>query len=187
MNTTQTPVTLDDLRRRFNRGERFKFLHFWGHRIPADGAITQSCFSQWYASPFTIDDVRYPTAEHFMMASKAKLFSDEVALEKILRAKSPAEAKRIGREVLGFDETKWSEHRFAIVVAASKAKFAQNAEMCRFLVGTNDRVLVEASPVDRIWGIGLAAADHGANNPNQWKGLNLLGFALMVARLELAP
>jgi ribA/ribD-fused uncharacterized protein len=185
MSTVRPPTTLESLRHRFNQGERFKFLHFWGHRVPADGSVTQSCFSQWYSSPFVLEGIRYPTAEHFMMAEKAKLFGDEAAFTKVLGAKSPAEAKRIGREVRGFDEDIWKTHRFDIVVAASQAKFSQNPEMGRFLAGTKDRVLVEASPVDRVWGIGLAATYEAANNPNLWKGLNLLGFALMAVRSEL--
>jgi len=117
-----------------------------------------------------------------MMAEKARLFGDGEAREKIVAAASPAAAKKLGRGVRGFHEQRWARARFDIVVAASRAKFGQNPELAEFLVGTKNRVLVEASPVDRIWGIGLAATNGAAMNPEKWRGLNLLGFALMVAR-----
>jgi ribA/ribD-fused uncharacterized protein len=66
------------------------------------------------------------------------------------------------------------------------AKFAQHPDLAGFLLGTRERVLVEASPVDRVWGIGLAAGDERAGSPREWRGLNLLGFALMAAREALA-
>jgi ribA/ribD-fused uncharacterized protein len=92
----------------------------------------------------------------------------------------------MGRRVQGFDEEVWAAARFDIVVAASVAKFGQHPELCGFLLGTAGRVLVEASPQDRVWGIGLAADDMRARDPRQWLGLNLLGFALMRARTVLA-
>ena len=120
-----------------------------------------------------------------MMYQKAKLFGDESAASKLLSASNPGEAKAIGREVVGFDESKWVNHRFAIVVKANFEKFSQNIELKEFLLGTNERVLVEASPVDKIWGIGLAEDHTSVENPNLWKGKNLLGFALMEVRDQL--
>ena len=84
-----------------------------------------------------------------------------------------------------FDEGAWADARFQLVVAGTLAKFSQNAELGKYLLGTRDRVLVEASPSDRIWGIGLAADSAQAMDPEQWPGLNLLGFALMEARQRL--
>jgi ribA/ribD-fused uncharacterized protein len=94
-------------------------------------------------------------------------------------------AKALGREVRGFDEQRWAERRFGIVVDANMAKFGQHPELREFLLGTGDRVIVEASPRDRVWGIGLAAGDDRAQSPDQWLGLNLLGFALMETRDRL--
>jgi hypothetical protein len=167
------------------RGAKPKFLFFWGHRPTARDRVGQECLSQWWPAPFVVNGVRYATAEHFMMAEKARLFGDGEAREKILAAASPAAAKKLGRGVRGFHEQSWARARFDIVVSASRAKFGQNRELAEFLVGTKDRVLVEASPVDRIWGIGLAATNVAAMNPEKWRGLNLLGFALMVARTGL--
>ncbi|HOW74988.1 MAG TPA: NADAR family protein [Candidatus Competibacteraceae bacterium] len=172
---------LENLRSRFNSGEKLKFAFFWGHQQSKNG-ITSSCFSQWYGVPFVVDGQRYPTAEHYMMAEKAALFSDTVTRVQVLQSPNPGAAKALGRQVRGFDETVWLENRFSIVVRANEAKFGQNAELRAFLKQTGSRVLVEASPVDRIWGIGLAQGDEKANNPNLWRGLNLLGFALMQVR-----
>jgi ribA/ribD-fused uncharacterized protein len=168
-----------------NAGHKVKYVFFWGHQRSKIG-ISASCFSQWYAAPFIADGQSYPTAEHFMMAEKARLFDDQDALKKVLTAGSPGEAKSRGRDVRGFDEETWIQRRFDIVVAANKLKFSQNADLLAFLLGTGHRILVEASPVDKIWGIGLEAKHPHADNPSLWKGLNLLGFALMEVRAQLS-
>ena len=168
------------------RGLRPRFLFFWGHQVPRDGSVGTSCFSQWYAAPFAVDGERYSTAEHFMMAEKARLFGDDTMRRRILDARTPGEAKKLGREVRGFDEDAWRRQRFQVVVRANVEKFRQNAALGEFLVRTGERVLVEASPLDRIWGIGLAADHEDAPRPARWPGLNLLGFALMEVRAGLA-
>jgi ribA/ribD-fused uncharacterized protein len=159
-----------------------KYLFFWGHRPSPSGEIGKSCLSQWWPASFTVNGVRYATAEHFMMAEKARLFGDEETRARILKAASPGEAKRFGRDVRGFKESVWERSRIEFVVRGNLAKFGQNPELSKFLLNTEDHVLVEASPVDRIWGIGLAADDGRVENPGQWQGLNLLGFALMEVR-----
>jgi len=182
---TSLPLSRTDLEAATRRGERFDYLCFWGHRKPTDGRVIETCFSQWYPTPFEVDGVRYATAEHYMMAGKARLFGDEAALERILLAASPAVAKKLGRTVQGFDEPRWNERRFEIVVAGNAAKFGQHPDLRAFLLATKQRILVEASPVDRIWGIGLSRDDPRAQRPDAWRGLNLLGFALMVVRGQL--
>ena len=172
---------LEDLRSRFNSGEKLKFVFFWGHQRGKDG-VTASCFSQWYSAPFIVDGQRYPTAEHFMMAEKAALFGDHQTRAQVLQAANPGAAKALGRQVRGFDKAAWVDNRFSIVVRANMAKFAENPELRQFLKQTGSRVLVETSPVDRIWGIGMAQENEKVNNPNLWRGLNLLGFALMQVR-----
>jgi ribA/ribD-fused uncharacterized protein len=179
-------------------GARIKYLHFWGHRPQRDGRTGASCLSQWWPSPFTVDGVEYATAEHWMMAGKARLFGDAEAERAALTATNPALAKKAGRLVRGFDETIWERERFRIVVEGSVHKFAAHADLREFLLGTGERsemgvppaggwgrVLVEASPVDRVWGSGLAADDEAAADPERWRGPNLLGFALMEARERL--
>ena len=175
-------MRLEELREACLRGERFKYVLFWGHQPERDGRISKSCFSQWWPATFELDGLEYPTAEHYMMSEKARLFGDEEARSKILSASHPGAAKKFGREVRGFDEAKWESHREAVVFRATLAKFTQHPDLGEFLDRTGEKVLVEASPVDRIWGIGLAADNPAAEDPARWKGLNLLGFALMDAR-----
>ncbi|MFG2025419.1 NADAR family protein [Streptomyces sp. NPDC048825] len=167
-------------------GARPKWLMFWGHQPQRDGSIGPGALSQWWPSSFTVDGVTYASAEHWMMAGKARLFGDDASLSAILAARSPAEAKNLGRLVRAFDEARWVAARFELVVAGNVAKFGQDPALRAYLLGTGNRVLVEASPRDRVWGIGLGASDDRATDPSRWPGQNLLGFALMEARARLA-
>ena len=175
----------EDFVRAVRSGLQPSFLFFWGHKPLPNGEIGKSCFSQWWPAPFAVDGVDYPTAEHFMMGEKARLFRDEVSRAQILKAGSPKSAKEIGRHVKNFNEQVWAEARFQLVVEGNLAKFGQNRELGEYLLGTGDKVLVEASPFDRIWGIGMAGDNEQALNPELWRGLNLLGFALMEVRQRL--
>ncbi|NUQ98310.1 MAG: NADAR family protein [Streptomyces sp.] len=155
---------------------------FFGHRTRSTGAVDEACLSQWWPASFRIGGITYPTAEHWMMAAKARLFGDDDAWARVVSAADPAEAKRAGRKVRGFDEATWAAVRFGLVVAGNYAKFMQNPQLRAFLVSTAREVLVEASPYDRVWGTGVAAAHRDARDPSAWPGLNLLGFALMRVR-----
>ncbi len=121
-----------------------------------------------------------------MMAEKARLFSDGGTLARILAAPSPGVAKALGRAVENFAEVEWEASRFDIVVRGNVAKFRQNSDLRTYLLNTGEQVLVEASPVDTVWGVGLAQDDPRAQNPEQWQGVNLLGFALMKVRTILS-
>jgi ribA/ribD-fused uncharacterized protein len=184
--TPTAPRSVAELRQLVATGARTKYLFFWGHQPQPDGSTGPGCLSQWWPSPFVVDRVRYATAEHYMMAGKARLFGDDATAVKILTAPSPGAVKALGRQVRGFDQTSWDAHRFDLVVAGNVAKFAQHPDLRAYLARTGTRILVEASPVDRIWGIGLAATDPRAPDPAAWRGLNLLGFALMQARAHLS-
>lgn len=169
----------------YDRGKKLKLLFFWGHKPSRSGDVTASCFSQWWISPFTVNGITYASAEHWMMAGKARLFEDNEMLEKILQAKSPAEAKKFGRQVRNFDLKTWDEQGYDLVVEGNYHKFSQHPDLKAFLTNTGKRVLVEASPVDPIWGIGLPADHEFAAVPPRWRGKNLLGFALMEVRDRL--
>lgn len=162
--------------------QRVKYLLFWGHQPSKSGDITKTCFSQWWLADFVVAGVTYRSAEHWMMAEKARLFGDNAMVDRVLAAKTPAEAKKLGREILSFEPEVWDEHKYQIVKTGGLHKFSQHQALAEFLLGTHDRVLVEASPVDPIWGIGLSADAADAEDPTKWRGQNLLGFALMEVR-----
>ncbi len=177
--------TVEELRRLLRAGAGARFLCFWGHKPKTPDRIDRSCLSNWYPAPFEIEGASYATTEHYMMAGKARLFKDSEMLERILAAGSPAAAKRLGRKVRGFNDETWKQNRVEIVVAGNLGKFGQNEALKRYLLGTGDAVLVEASPRDRIWGIGMGPSNPDAQNPDRWRGRNLLGFALMEVRARL--
>jgi ribA/ribD-fused uncharacterized protein len=166
-------------------GESPQWLMFWGHRAAPDAPVHSACLSQWWHAPFEADGVTYRTAEHYMMAGKARLFGDRATELRILSAEHPAQVKALGRSVRGFREQEWSSHRVELVIAGNRAKFDQHPHLRDYLLSTGASVLVEASPYDRIWGIGLRASDPRAVHPDRWPGLNLLGFALMQVRATL--
>jgi ribA/ribD-fused uncharacterized protein len=138
--------------------------------------------SQWVGKPFTADNTVYKTAEHYMTAKKAECFGDEKSLQAILLTKSPRAAKAIGREVVNYNDKVWSEKRYQIIVDGNIQKFTQDTEFQNQLIGTANKVLVEASPEDSIWGIKMSENDPKIHDPRNWQGQNLLGFALMEVR-----
>ena len=178
-------MDVETLRGWVREGHRFDYLLFWGHHQKRKGGPDASCLSQWFPASFVVNGVQFPTAEHWMMAGKARLFGDGEMLEKILKAPDPGKAKALGRRVRGFDHEAWSAARCSLVIEGNVEKFSQNALMKRFLVNTGRRILVEASPRDQIWGIGMGASNPDATNPVKWRGTNLLGFALMETRAQL--
>mgnify|MGYP001024586789 FL=1 len=173
---------LKALREAYDKGQRFKFLFFYGSTPEKDGRISETCLSQWWKGHFLVDGVEYTCAEQFMMAEKARLFHDKEMLDKIMEADHPKEMKAYGRAVKGFDKEIWDNSCYNIVKRGNEAKFSQNPELWEFLKGTKNRILVEASPRDRIWGIGMGKSNPDAQDPLKWRGTNLLGFALTQVR-----
>lgn len=177
--------SVDAVIARANGGERLKLVFFWGHTEKDVGRTGPWVLSQWYPSPFTVDGVSYPTAEHFMMAQKAALFGDGEIQREILASTDPGKVKALGRRIRKFDNVVWNRERENIVTRGSTEKFRQSPTLREYLETTGSKILVEASPKDTIWGIGLAQDDPAAEDPRQWKGLNLLGSCLMRARAAL--
>jgi ribA/ribD-fused uncharacterized protein len=148
-----------------------KFIFFWG-----------GTYSQWCPSPFTIDGVEYNCTEQYMMAKKALLFKDNDAFLKIMSTRHPNEQKAHGRKVKGFDKDKWEAICHDVVYEANLAKFTQNPEMKAELIASGDREIVEASPEDKIWGIGMHETHPDILDKSKWKGTNWLGIAIMKVR-----
>lgn len=166
-------------------GDLPEMVLFWGHD-PDQPLSGHGCCSQWWPSPIVVDGTTYATAEHWMMAAKAALFDDLTAWHRIMEMTDPAEAKRIGRAVDGYDERAWAAARYGVVLHGNLAKFTQHRGLREILMGTGDALIVEASPYDRVWGVGRDPGDPDARRPSRWRGLNLLGFVLMDVRERLA-
>lgn len=153
---------------------RERFTFFWS-----------GPFSQWYVSPFNLDGQYYNTAEQYMMAEKARMFGDDENLARILDARDPRDQKAFGRRVRGFEKERWDAEARNIVYRGSRAKFTTHRDLLRELLATDGTTLVEASPLDTIWGIGLAADAEDARDRSKWLGLNWLGETLQRLRDDL--
>jgi ribA/ribD-fused uncharacterized protein len=181
----KSPSTITELRELRATGASLSYRFFLDYQPPSSGAITDACFSQWWPCLFKVLGEYFTSSEHYMMHQKALLFGDQTTAAHILETDHPFIAKTLGRSVHGFDQTKWEQERFGIVVRGNLAKFQQNPALLARLLSTGDDILAEASPVDTIWGTGCAADAPAAANPALWPGQNLLGFALMAVRDSL--
>lgn len=142
--------------------------------------------SNWHPVVFTYRGHQFNCVEQFMMFAKAKMFGDERAACKIMATSDPGKQKALGRQVQGYDDAIWAAKRLNIVAVGCREKFAQNPALLAGLMATKDTKIVEASPYDKVWGIGLGEHDPRALDPSKWLGLNLLGQALMEVRAQLS-
>lgn len=143
-------------------------VYFWG-----------GCFSQWAKSNFTDDETKkhFDSCEKYMMYNKAKLF-DKSFCDPILKCNDPKEIKKMGKQIKNFDQVVWDEHKYKIVVRGNYLKFAQDEQLKSVLISAGDRIFVEASPYDKIWGVGLYEDDDNILDEKNWAGENLLGKAI---------
>lgn len=180
--------SLSNLQKDFRAGKRLKFIFFWGHQPDPSGEITRSCLSQWWQQNFTVGSLSYCCMEQYMMAEKARVFGDFQIEKEIMQTHYPKQIKALGRAIKNFSEEVWNQRKYEIVLTGNYYKFSQNKDLKEWLLSTKNRILVEASPYDRIWGIGLSASEPSnlLCNPLNWKGENLLGFALMEVRAEIS-
>lgn len=153
-----------------NMATKYKF--FWGGE-----------FSNWYPSEFTVDDVTFNCGEQFMMYQKAILFNDQEIASKILEESHPAYQKAFGRKVKNFDPKMWDSVKYDIVKKGLREKFTQNPDLKKCLLDLKGYSFVEASPEDRVWGIGYRASD-ALSNIHHW-GENLLGKILTELSQEI--
>lgn len=156
------------------------FIFFWKHRSTI---VDEHCLSQWWdLHSFVEDDIVFNCAEKYMMYHKALTMGDISTAEEILAIDSPADIKKAGRKVYPFDADLWDKAKFDVVVKGNFLKFSQNKLLRWYLLSTADKILVEASPRDQIWGIGMSKQNPSCYKPEEWRGQNLLGFALMEVR-----
>ncbi len=144
------------------------------------------CFSQWYEAPFTVEGIRYWTCEQYMMARKALLFHDHECYKQIMKERDPAKVKALGRTVRNFDSAVWKKHNEEVIYTANYAKFSQNPRLKAILLKTAGCSIAEASPLDKVYGIGLDEFNPDAWFPARWRGQNLLGKALEKVRDALS-
>lgn len=163
-------------------GIAVRLRFFWGHRGEGVGPHV---LSQWWPCRFTHDGQTYTSAEQWMMAEKARLCGDEATRARIFAEHDPDKVKKLGRKVTPFDAALWTARGQDVVTAGNVLKFGQDPALTSYLLSTGDDILVEASPLDTIWGIGLGANNPLAREAKTWRGQNLLGFALGRARGEL--
>lgn len=152
--------------------ETQEFYFFWKHQ-----------FGQWTKREMVDPEgIRYNCCEQYMMFKKAMLFKDEYAAKKILAEPEPGLQKKLGREVRGYTSETWDMHKFGIVWYGNYLKFAQHQDLRLRLIETEEKILVEASPTDLVWGVGYEAQNDQILNPINWRGKNLLGKVLMSVR-----
>lgn len=140
--------------------------------------------SNWYLSDFTVDGIQYTSMEQYMMYQKAICFHDEVIASKIRNTDDVAKIKALGRKVRNYHDTIWNGVRQVVIYRGLLAKFAQNDELKALLLATGENILAECAVSDCIWGNGVSLKQN-YQNLDDWKGQNLLGFALMLVRDEL--
>src|SRR3989338_673317 len=158
------------------------YLYFYSHKPKQNGT---EIYSQWYPCNFSENNNKYTSTEQYMMANKALLFNDKEIYEKIMKNKNPSTIKELGRSIKNFDADKWLENRENIVFNGNLLKFSLNPHLSTKLLSTYPFILVEASPYDKIWGIGLSESQAVKMDPNKWPGENLLGKALVKVRNQL--
>ncbi len=174
--------SLEQLQQDYRAGKELKYCMFWKTQPASEKTLSRGCLSQWYQSHFFSVVNHYCCMEQFMMYHKAQLFGDEEMMQQILASKDPKKIKALGQKVRNFDETAWSEAKYSIVLNGNYKKFSQNPRLKNFLLQTGDKILAEASPYDGVWGIKMSESDENVQNPLNWRGQNLLGFALMEVR-----
>ena len=142
--------------------------------------------SNWYMSDFEFGGMKFSSMEQYMMYQKTVCFHDSSTAQKILETDEPAAIKILGREVSGYDDSYWNGVRQIIVYDGLVAKFSQNEDLMKRLVGTGKSILAECAVKDRVWGIGLSMKDPDRTEPSKWKGQNLLGYTLMMVRSKFS-
>ena len=155
------------------------FVFFW--KPDEENGI----FGNWFPSQFVVNNTTYSCVEQHLMHRKACLFQDDATADAIMATTDPRMHKKLGRQVKNFSNDVWNTHKDKILYEGLMCKFSQNLQFKQILLATGDKTLVEASPLDKIYGIGIDRKHPDATNPSQWRGQNLLGNTLMEVRRDL--
>lgn len=156
-------------------------IFFW-----RQNEIPFGVFCQWYPSRFTDQNgVEWQNMEQYIMGMKAELFKDQRSYDRIRRDSTPSKCKAVGRQVANFDEKIWKRKAPLLAYIGNCMKYEQNTKLRKILLSTRDQPLFEASPIDKIWGIGLDAKSAAECDPDDFPGTNLLGKALVKVRTKL--
>lgn len=151
-----------------------KYVFFWNSEL-----------SNWFPVKFRYKNLNFFNSEQAFMWEKAVYFGDMTIAAQILKTPNPKDNKALGRKIKSFDAGKWLIDGYPIMVAVNMAKFGQNSRLKSVLISTEDKIIVEASPTDIVWGIGLHWEDDRVLDEKNWRGMNLLGKALMEVRKKL--
>lgn len=141
--------------------------------------------SNWFESPFKIDNIEFSSMEQYMMYEKAVLFNDMEIASQILELSDVATVKSLGRAVRNYNDVLWNGVRQIVIYKGLIQKFSQNESLKKQLLETSPHILAECAVNDKIWGIGLSMKDENRFNMKKWSGQNLLGFTLMQVRDDL--
>ncbi len=161
-----------------------EYLFFYGHK----STERFGCFSNFFSSNFTVDGKNYNCSEQYFMKKKQEMFdptNNELA-NNIMNTTSPFDIKKFGRQVKNYNDDRWNQARYEIMVEALVAKFSQNPELSKILLSTGNKKVCETTSKDVIWAIGLDMDDPNRFDETKWKGQNLLGKALMEVRDKLS-
>lgn len=159
-----------------NSNKKDEFVFFWGGSFSNFSKVSEGV--EYKGKIF-------PTSEHAFMYGKALQFKDLDIAKQLETAKTPKDAKRLGRKVKGYDDEVWSDVRYEIMKEVCLSKYTRSPYHKRQLLNTGTKELVEASPYDKVWGIGMSKDDNGVEDRRNWKGENLLGKVLMEVREEI--
>jgi len=151
-----------------------KYFFFWKHRL-----------SQWHIVNFTAGSYTYNCCEQYMMHLKAVLMRDPETAAEIMNEKNPYNHQTLGRKIKNFNQEVWDMNKYSVVLTGNRARFTQSAECRELLLATGDKILVEASPYDKVWGIAMGVNDPDILDETKWRGQNLLGKVLTQVREEL--
>lgn len=161
----------------FKNPKDLEIYYFFGHKQHGKD-IDDSCLSQWFKRYFVVEGTKYICMEQYMMQQKAILFNDLEIAEEIMKNTNPSTIKRLGRQVSNFNTKIWNKHKYNIVLKGNICKFIYNTDLITFIKNTGADIFAEASPYDDIWGIKLSEEKAYTGTPQNWNGLNLLGFVL---------